>query len=365
MNRLVTSDDSGASGLRSFSYDSRGNVTAAGALQFSYDAENQPISVSGSSSGNYVYDGNLKRVKQTVNGATIYNVYDQAGQLVHVDKRDAGKSTDYIHGAQGTLARITNNAVTYLHHDSLGSAQSGTDSSGAILWLEAYTPYGEALNDVSANQDLAGFTGHIKDDATGLSYMQARYYDPVIGRFYSNDPVGYVTRNPVFSFNRYSYVSNNPYKYVDPNGEEKISIGYEAELVVIAGVKVSGSVSYDTDTGEISASAQAGPRLGLGAALGPTVSVTQSDTKAAKTELGDVEIAVTGEAAIGPFGLSGDLMSEKTLADAAKTSAGTGGLDSGQGGESKGKFKFKPGASLTVGLEASREATSDIFAEKK
>lgn len=50
-------------------------------------------------------------------------------------------------------------------------------------------------------------------------YMQARYYDPVIGRFYSNDPVGYTDANPVHSFNRYMYVNNNPYKYVDPNGK--------------------------------------------------------------------------------------------------------------------------------------------------
>jgi len=49
--------------------------------------------------------------------------------------------------------------------------------------------------------------------------MQARYYDPVIGRFYSNDPVGYTAKNPVMSFNRYMYVNNNPYKYTDPNGE--------------------------------------------------------------------------------------------------------------------------------------------------
>tara|TARA_B100000519_G_C14151764_1_gene394913 strand:- start:363 stop:1013 length:651 start_codon:yes stop_codon:yes gene_type:complete len=49
--------------------------------------------------------------------------------------------------------------------------------------------------------------------------MQARYYDPVIGRFYSNDPVGYTSANPVMSFNRYLYVNNNPYKYTDPNGE--------------------------------------------------------------------------------------------------------------------------------------------------
>ena len=51
--------------------------------------------------------------------------------------------------------------------------------------------------------------------------MQARYYDPVIGRFYSNDPIGF---RDVHSFNRYAYANNNPYKYVDPTGmisEEK------------------------------------------------------------------------------------------------------------------------------------------------
>ncbi len=47
--------------------------------------------------------------------------------------------------------------------------------------------------------------------------MQARYYDPVIGRFYSNDPVGFT--GDVTTFNRYSYVGNNPYKYTDPDGQ--------------------------------------------------------------------------------------------------------------------------------------------------
>ncbi|MFT6734831.1 MAG: hypothetical protein ACJAS9_003033 [Polaribacter sp.] len=46
--------------------------------------------------------------------------------------------------------------------------------------------------------------------------MQARYYDPVIGRFYSNDPLGF---RDIHSFNRYAYANNNPYKYVDPDGK--------------------------------------------------------------------------------------------------------------------------------------------------
>lgn len=47
--------------------------------------------------------------------------------------------------------------------------------------------------------------------------MQARYYDPVIGRFYSNDPVGFTADKPMM-FNRYAYGNNNPYKFTDPDG---------------------------------------------------------------------------------------------------------------------------------------------------
>ena len=59
-------------------------------------------------------------------------------------------------------------------------------------------------------------------------YMQARYYDPVIGRFYSNDPVGFLADN-VHSFGRYTYVNNNPYKYVDPDGKYGRGSGWTDE----------------------------------------------------------------------------------------------------------------------------------------
>ncbi len=64
--------------------------------------------------------------------------------------------------------------------------------------------------------------------------MQARYYDPVIGRFYSNDPVGFeehLARNGhTQGFNRYSYVRNNPYKYVDPDGRIDYSSWYQGGI---------------------------------------------------------------------------------------------------------------------------------------
>ena len=63
---------------------------------------------------------------------------------------------------------------------------TGTNSNGAIAWRERYTPFGITLDNESANDDQAGYTGYIEASNTGLVYMQARYYDPVIGRFYSD-----------------------------------------------------------------------------------------------------------------------------------------------------------------------------------
>ncbi|MFT6734840.1 MAG: hypothetical protein ACJAS9_003042, partial [Polaribacter sp.] len=74
----------------------------------------------------------------------------------------------------------------------------------------------------------------------GLSYMQARYYDPVIGRFYSNDPIGF---RDIHSFNRYAYANNNPYKYTDPDGQSSLAInGARMLFIPVPGARVVGAV---------------------------------------------------------------------------------------------------------------------------
>ncbi len=105
-----------------------------------------------------------------------------------------------------------------MHQDHLGSSVASTTAAGAIAWREDTTPYGEKRLDPNANKDDEGFTGHISDAATDLTYMQARYYDPVIGRFLSNDPVGLIQGGTGY-FNRYAYVANNPINATDPTGK--------------------------------------------------------------------------------------------------------------------------------------------------
>jgi RHS repeat-associated protein len=57
----------------------------------------------------------------------------------------------------------------------------------------------------------------VLDVATGMNYMQQRYYDPGVGRFLSRDPVTANTKTGA-NFNAYWYANNNPYKFTDPDG---------------------------------------------------------------------------------------------------------------------------------------------------
>ena len=157
-------------------------------------------------------------------------MYDASGSLVYVVQQAPGTENDfvtsYVKMDGQTIARVKSTGpfssysdeITYLHHDHLGSAVAGTDQNGDVLWTEKYTPYGIALVNDAANDNQAGFTGHIKDTDTGLTYMQARYYDPVIGRFLSIDPVTFNGQNNPAFFNRYTYAFNNPVNIVDPTG---------------------------------------------------------------------------------------------------------------------------------------------------
>ncbi len=122
-------------------------------------------------------------------------------------------------------------SITFFHNDVLGSPVAVTDINGDLCWREDYQPYGEKrLNNddrqpgnplCGLDDNQRGYTNHVHDKDIGLTYMQARYYDPAIGRFMGIDPVG-IRLNNQASFNRFAYGNNNPYFYRDPDGEQPI-----------------------------------------------------------------------------------------------------------------------------------------------
>jgi RHS repeat-associated protein len=103
---------------------------------------------------------------------------------------------------------------TYYATDALGSPVVAMNQAGDVIWRKTYEPYGKASGADGDNR--VGYTGHVEEQ-NGLVYAGARYYDPALGRFLSDDPVRFTESNPM-SFNRYAYANNNPYKYVDPDG---------------------------------------------------------------------------------------------------------------------------------------------------
>ena len=224
-NRVLRTQDSESGNVwHDYSHDSRGNVIGNGTLGFTYDLSNQPNALTGSSfTGTFVYDGNLKRAKQVMGGRTIYSIYSLSGALIHRDDATTDTTTDYVAAGGKTIARVKGTEVTYIHQDHLGSPVAATDAAGAIAWREDFTPYGEQLLRPFGNKNDEGFTGHIADTASGLTYMQARYYDPLTGRFLSGDPVGFDEVNPS-SFNRYAYSANDPINLIDPDGQRPIAV---------------------------------------------------------------------------------------------------------------------------------------------
>lgn len=116
--------------------------------------------------------------------------------------------------AQPALAADT---VYYYYTNTLHSTVVETDAQGNVVEQTThYAPYGQVLN--RSMRDGPGYTGHEEDPATGLNYMQQRYYDPQSGRFVSTDPV--VPADNGENFNRYEYANDNPYRYTDPDGRE-------------------------------------------------------------------------------------------------------------------------------------------------
>jgi RHS repeat-associated protein len=128
-----------------------------------------------------------------------------------------------LRGAAAALAAMVSavamaGTVTYYHNDLAGSPVVATNESGSVIWRESYRPYGErTVNSVAASGNKVWFTSRRHDAETGLVYMGARYYDPVVGRFISTDPIRFDEKN-LHTFNRYAYANNNPYRYRDTNG---------------------------------------------------------------------------------------------------------------------------------------------------
>ncbi len=204
-------------GTTDYAYDANGNMTTRGAQTIVWDLENMPVSITeGGNTTTFVYDGDGNRIKQMTSTDTILYV----NKYYEKNLTTAEVITRYYLG-DTMVAERRGITLSYAHQDSLNSTSLVTSSTGTSLGSTKYYPYGITRSGSVPTDEK--FTGQ-KLDNTGLYYYNARYYDPVIGRFLSADTLIQDIHNPQ-CLNRYSYVLNNPLKYIDPNGHRMVIPG--------------------------------------------------------------------------------------------------------------------------------------------
>jgi RHS repeat-associated protein len=198
---------------KAFTYDANGNLTGDGTKTYEWDANNMLLDVKqgGSTLASFTYDGSGRRSSKIAGGVTTTYIYDGANFLE--ERPSAGSTKRYVYGPgiDQVLAQVVSGTASYNAADHLGSIVRTTDSAGTPTLTRDYDPWGNLLQGSSTGG--YAFTGREWEAESSLYYYRARYYDPKVGRFLSEDPVG-LDAGPNF----YSYVSNSPIDRTDALG---------------------------------------------------------------------------------------------------------------------------------------------------
>jgi RHS repeat-associated protein len=203
----------------SYLYNNNGNLTTkaegSGTTQFAWDFENRLVQVVTPSSGSasYKYDALGRRIQRAPSSGASTNFISD-GQDVVKDINSDGSTVEYLNGP-GIDNKIrqkgsSTSTTYYFSQDHLGSTTALTGTTGKLVERVTYDGFG---NSVGSTRTRYGFTGRERDPLTGLLHYRARSYDPQLGRFISEDPIGLAG-----GINQFAYVGNNPANSVDPTG---------------------------------------------------------------------------------------------------------------------------------------------------
>ncbi|MFC7383053.1 RHS repeat-associated core domain-containing protein [Sphaerisporangium rhizosphaerae] len=223
----VTSAASCTGVTPTYSYDKSGNTTGRGGQTLTWDAQGRVSTVTqGGRKATYVYDADGEVLLRRAEGDGESVLYLGATEIHQSRTGTAVKNwavRSYTAGDQVIAVRSTEtgtNTVTFVAGDQHGTSSLAVDASSQAIAKRYTTPFGAPRGAPSGRPwpDDKGFLGKTADEDTGLTYVGARLYDPLTGRFLSVDPV--LSTDQSQSLNGYSYGNQNPATFSDPTGEE-------------------------------------------------------------------------------------------------------------------------------------------------
>ena len=215
-------------GSTTYSYDGNGSLVAetgsSGATSFTYNAAGQLVGIQGPGgvSSSFTYDplGNLYSTMQ--NGQKAQYLVDPTGlgNIVGEYNSSGAVLATFNYGLGLVSLTSADQTSTYYQFDALGSTADLTDTAGSVVDSYSYLPFGGIQSAIATAMNSLQFVGAsgVTSQIDGLSYMRARFYDPTLGRFMSQDPLGPANR----ASGPYTYANNNPESYVDPTGYQSV-----------------------------------------------------------------------------------------------------------------------------------------------
>ncbi len=218
-DRMLTFTLTGSGEIFNLAYDDNGNLVSkisqstGQTTTYTWNTRSWLTAITGPGlTASFAYDALGRRIEKTVNGQSVGFLYDGsqviaelAGNTVNV-KLLSGIAVDEM------LARYTAAAARHYLTDALGSVVAMLKDDASVQNYYAYSPYGETTPSANDDGNSSVYTGR-ENDLTGVYYYRARYFDPVLKRFISGDPIGLVG-----GLNFYTYVGENPVSFVDPFG---------------------------------------------------------------------------------------------------------------------------------------------------
>jgi RHS repeat-associated protein len=204
-----------------YGYDLNGNAVtkndSTGITTYAWDFENRLTGVTlpaGGGTVTFAYDPFGRRIEKASSAGTSIYAYD-GDNLVEETNSSGAVVARYSQGLNidEPLAMLRSGATDFYEADGLGSVTSLTSAAGALAQTYTFDSFGKQTASSGSLTNPFQYTGREFDPETGLYYYRARYYDPSIGRFWSEDPLG-VAEGQDF----YAYANNDVTGFRDPLG---------------------------------------------------------------------------------------------------------------------------------------------------
>jgi RHS repeat-associated protein len=246
-----------------YTYDQIGNLTGITSnINQSFDWEGRRLIEHSIGGTTYTYTYNDQGIRTSRSDGTDTTTYFLDGSLVLLEKT-GNDVIYYTYDADGSILSMNYLGDEYFYIKNLqGDIIEVVDASGTTVAKYRYDAWGNIVYQWDSGLGIANanpyrYRSYRFDSGTGLYYLNARYYDPSIGRFISADSINYLDPSSGQGLNLYAYCGNNPVMYTDPSGEFAISISlillYMAISAGIGAAFSMGATIYDDykDDGQI------------------------------------------------------------------------------------------------------------------